>query len=48
VTKMAELEECSKHMHRSGANITGVIFNGSDPNVGDYSYGYSYGAKHTN
>jgi tyrosine-protein kinase Etk/Wzc len=40
VTKMTELEECSKRMLRSGAHITGVIFNGSSQKTGDYSYGY--------
>lgn len=39
VTRLAELEECAKRMSRSGATITGVIFNGSTPNHGYYGYG---------
>lgn len=41
VTKMTELEECSKRIVRSGSHVTGVIFNGSTQKAGDYSYGYA-------
>jgi tyrosine-protein kinase Etk/Wzc len=40
---LVELDECLKRMERSGANVTGVILNGSMPNTGAYGYAAGYG-----
>jgi tyrosine-protein kinase Etk/Wzc len=45
VTKIAELDECSRRLERAGARITGVIFNGANPKAEIYGYGAHYGRQ---
>ncbi|AHI79694.1 exopolysaccharide transport family protein [Burkholderia thailandensis USAMRU Malaysia  len=55
-TKLGEIAESAKRLAQNGVRLSGVVFNGINPRLGQYGYGskyggyryvaYEYGAKH--
>ncbi|AHI65706.1 polysaccharide biosynthesis tyrosine autokinase [Burkholderia thailandensis] len=55
-TKLGEIAEAAKRLAQNGVRLSGVVFNGINPRLGQYGYGskyggyryvaYEYGAKH--
>ncbi|MCS6474422.1 tyrosine protein kinase, partial [Burkholderia thailandensis] len=42
-TKLGEIAESAKRLAQNGVRLSGVVFNGINPRLGQYGYGSKYG-----